>query len=255
MTNRSVDMYEIRIPLNAVKQLSHEDRFSYYLLGHIFNELMSLQKIVGFALPKHNDTRPARVRPEHAQAMFLFRLASGKMWEAIETIRKNKQLSSTLRNLVLPKMPGGSDRLKALNASINAAPWLSPLRNGMGFHFPTFERWESHVVPDASWEDDYVFLGEQSGNTFYDASDAVAQGWMFSQYGHQNVREAVEPLISQMIALLGEMNTFLEEAIGTFIGEVLMDGKLKRRHLGKVIGPQHDKVVVPFWTAMVSASD
>jgi hypothetical protein len=52
MTSRSVDMYELRVPLDAVKRLSDEDRFSYYLLGHIFNELMSLQKIVGFALPK-----------------------------------------------------------------------------------------------------------------------------------------------------------------------------------------------------------
>lgn len=83
MTSRSIDIYEIRIPLDAVKKLSDEDRFSYYLLGHIFNELMSLQKIVGFALPKHDDVRPARVRPEHAQAMFLFRIASGKIWEAI----------------------------------------------------------------------------------------------------------------------------------------------------------------------------
>lgn len=58
MTNRTVEMYEIRIPLDAVKKLSDEDRFSYYLLGYIFNELMSLQKLIAFALPKHDDTRP-----------------------------------------------------------------------------------------------------------------------------------------------------------------------------------------------------
>jgi hypothetical protein len=78
MASRAVDMYEIRIPIAAVKKLSNEDRFSYYLRGHMFNEIISLQKIVGFALPKHDDRRPARVRPEQAQAILLFRLASGK---------------------------------------------------------------------------------------------------------------------------------------------------------------------------------
>lgn len=252
MPHRPVDIYEVRVPLDAVKKLSDEDRFSYYLLGHIFNELMSLQKFVGFALPKHDDTRPARVRPEHAQAMFLFRLASGKIWEAIRIIRKNQQLDATLRNLILPKMTDGSARLETLNAVIDTAPWLSPMRNKIGFHFPNFADWKAHVIPDASWVDDYVYLGEQSGNTFYDAADMVAQSWMFSQYGLPDVQEAVDPLISQMIELLREMNTFLEDAIGTFIGEVILEGKGERRHVGKVLSPQHDQVSIPFWTAMLS---
>src|SRR4051812_649870 len=99
-------MYQVRIPLGVIKKLSDEDRFSYYLLGHMFNELMSLQKIVGFALPKHDDQRPARVRPEHAQAMLLFRLASGKIWETVLAIN-SKTLATTLRSLILPKMGDG----------------------------------------------------------------------------------------------------------------------------------------------------
>jgi hypothetical protein len=243
-------MYEISIPLEAVKRLSDEDRFSYYLLGHIFNELMSLQKIVGFSLPKHQDTRAARVKPEQAQAMLLFRLASAKIWEAIQAIRQSKQLATTLRRVVLPRMPDGMTRLKNLNASVNAAAWLSPLRNGMGFHFPTFDHWKAHITPDESWVDDRVYLGEQSGNTFYDAADSIGQSWMFSQYGTPNVREAVDPLIDQMIQLLGEMNGFLEEVLGTFIGQVILDGQVQRRHVGKVLSPQYDRVTIPFWTAM-----
>ena len=250
MTNRTVEMYEIRIPLEAVKKLSDEDRFSYYLLGHIFNELMSLQKLIAFALPKHDDTRPARLRPEHAQAMFLFRLASAKIWEAIKAIRENKHLASTLLNLVLPKMSGGRERLKTLNAAVNAAKWLSPMRNGMGFHMPTFEQWRPYLVPDDAWVDDSVFLSDRSGNTFYDAADTIAEAWMFSQYGLPNARDAVEPLIGQMIELLATMNTFLEDALGTLIGEVLLDGADGRRSVGKVSSPDFERVSIPFWTAM-----
>ncbi|WP_143541736.1 hypothetical protein [Rhodoferax fermentans] len=255
MASRSVDMYELRVPLDAVKRLSDENRFSYYLLGHIFNELMSLQKIVSFALPKHEDSRPARFRPENGQAMFMFRLASGKIREASKAIRMNKQLASTLHNLILPRMVDGQNRLVKLNAAIDAASWLIPLRNGMVFHFPSFEDWEPHVKPDDSWVDDYVFLGEQSGNTFYDGADSVAQEWMFSQLGHPNLREAVDLLIGQLVELLTEMNTFLEDVLGTFIAEVMLDGKGMQKHVGKVLCTQFDQVSIPFWTVMKSRKD
>jgi hypothetical protein len=254
MTSRSIDIYELKIPLEAIRDLSNEDRFSYYLLGHIFNELMSLQKIVGFALPKHDDSRSQRLRPEHAQAMFLFRLASAKIWEAIIAIRETKELALTLQNLVLPQMTDGKARLKALNSAINAADWLSPMRNGIGFHFPTFKHWESHIIPDATWEDDRLFLGKQSGNTFYDAADSVAQSWMFSQYGASNIREAVDPLINQMIGLLAVMNTFVEDALGVFIGIVILKDKGIPQHVGKVLAPHHEQVSIPFWTSMPERS-
>lgn len=248
--SRSVEMFTLTVPLSAIKKLSDEQRFAYYLLGHIFNELMCLQKIVGFSLPKHDDNRPARLRPELGQAMFLFRLASGKIWEASESIRKTKELAKTLRKDVLPHMTDGVARLKAVNTAVNSAAWLSPLRNGMGFHFPTFERWSSHVVPNASWVDDIVFLGDKSGNTYYDAADTVAQAWMFEQYGAVDLKSAVDPLVEQMIELLVVMNSFLEDAFGTFIAEVILNGSVTRQTAGKVLAPDFGSVSLPFWTAM-----
>ncbi len=252
MVNRSVEMYALSVPLTAIKKLSDEQRFAYYLLGHIFNELMCLQKLVGFALPKHDDRRPARLRPELGQAMFLFRLASGKIWEASKAIRETKELARTLREDVLPHLPDGMKRLKELNVAVSSAPWLSPLRNGMGFHFPTFERWSSHVVPDESWVDDIIFLGDKSGNTYYDAADTVAQAWMFEQYGAVDLRNAVDPLVGQMIDLLRIMNSFLEDALGVFVAEVILEGPATPEHVGKVLAPEFERVSIPFWTAMPS---
>ncbi len=250
MTFRSVEMYELTVPLDTIKRLTDEQRFAYYLLGHTFNELMCLQKLVAYSLPKHDDRRAARLRPELGQAMFLFRVASAKIWEASRAVRDNKELASALRDDVLPRMPEGKERLKELNAAINGAKWLSPLRNGMGFHFPTFERWRTHVVPDESWVDDLVFLGERSGNTYYDAADTVAQAWMFEQFGAQDLRAAVDPMIEQMIDLLRVMNSFLEDALGTFIAEVIMDRPSKPTLVGKVLAPEFGRVSIPFWTAM-----
>ena len=243
-------MFCLTVPLEAIKKLSDQQRFAYYLLGHIFNELMCLQKIVRFSMPKHDDSRPARLRPELGQAMFLFRLASGKIWEASESIRKNKELATTLREDVLPRMPSGSARLKALNKAVSGAAWLSPLRNGMGFHYPTFERWSSHVVPDVSWVDDVVYLGDKSGNAYYDSAETVAQAWMFEQYGATDLNDAVDPLVGEMIELLGIMNSFLEDALGTFISDVILEGSVTRQLIGKVLAPEFSNVTIPFWTAM-----
>lgn len=254
MTSRSVEMYSLSVPLHAIRKLSDEQRFAYYLLGHIFNELMCLQKLAGYALPKHDDRRPARLRPELGQAMFIFRLASGKIWEASKAIRQTKELASVLREQVLPRMPDGKSRLKALNVAVNGATWLSPLRNGMGFHFPTFERWSNHVVPDVSWVDDVVYFGEKSGNTFYDAADTVAQVWMFNQLGVADLKSAIDPLISQMIDLLRTMNSFLEDALGTLIAEVILENAGTKQSAGKVLAPEFDHVSLPFWTAMPSTS-
>lgn len=120
----------------------------------------------------------------------------------------------------------------------------------MGFHFPTFERWSSHVVPDESWVDDLVFLGDKSGNTYYDAADTVAQAWMFEQYGAVELRNAVGPLIDQMIDLLRTMNSFLEDALGTFISEMIMNTPSQPQLVGKVVAPEYESVSIPFWTAM-----
>ena len=245
-------MYALAVPLDAIKRLTDERRFAYYLLGHIFNELMCLQKLVAFSLPKHDDNRPARLRPELGQALFMFRLASGKIWEAIKAIRENKEVADTLREEILPRMVEGPKRLKALNTSINSATWLSPLRNGMGFHFPTFDRWKTHVVPDETWVNDIVFLGDKSGNTYYDAADTVAQAWMFEQYGAKDLRAAVDPLISEMIDLLRLMNSFLEDVLGTFIAEVIMNRSAEPQLVGKVLAPEFGHVSIPFWTSMPS---
>lgn len=53
-----------------------------------------------------------------------------------------------------------------------------------------------------------------------------------------------------MIELLATMNTFLEDALGTLIGEVLLDGAGGKQSVGKVSSPDFERVSIPFWTAM-----
>ncbi len=252
MANRSVEMYELHIPLAAVKQLPEGLRYSYYVIGHIFNEIVSLRKLVGFCIPKHEDKRPGRSAPEQGQLMFFARITASKMWEAILTLRK-KEIQEALRTDIFPKMENGSARFHELNKAFNSASWLKPIRDGIGFHYPTFEKWKKHTTPDAEWVDDIIFLGKQSGNTFYASSDALAQTWMFSQYGASTVQDAVVPLINQLIELLTEIIKFLEDVLNIFVRDILLQKRSKPKFVGKVIAPEHEQLSVPFWTFMKDA--
>lgn len=248
MKNRSVEMYRIRIPVDAVKRLTAEERFAYYLLGHIYNELMCLQKLLGHALPKHEDLRPARRDPEFGQAVFLFRVAAGKLWEA-KLALDGKEVSTTLRNRIFPLQSDGMNSWKALNASINAAGWLVPWRNGIGFHFPTFDKWRVHTTPDENWVDDVIFLGETKGNLFCHSSESIAMAWMFDWEGDKETfTNQQSKMIDQLITMITSMTDFLGEAIGTLVHEVILDGNGTNELVGKVSAPEHDSFQLPFWT-------
>jgi hypothetical protein len=247
MTTRSIDVQEVRVPLDNIRKLSPEVRYSYYLLGHMFNEMMTLQKLVGFFVPQLDDKRPLRREPEISQFLVISRIASAKVWEAMLSINQ-KEVASSLRSVVLPKIKQGNDKLKALNQAIRVASWLAPVRNGIGFHFPEFRKWEAFTTPDEAWVDDVVFVGKMSGNTFYGGSAAIATHWTLEQLGEPDRSKAVNSLISQAVELTVMMTNFLEEVMYAFVTEVLM--VTTGRDVGKVIAPTYESVRIPFWTVM-----
>ncbi len=249
MTSRSVEIEEIRIPIAKIAALSEQERFTYYMLGHMFNELMCLQKLVAFSMPKHTDHRPARLRPELSQTMLLFRIACSKLWEAIIRLRQ-PEMTQTMANAILPKMPDGAQRWKNLEDAVNSASWLKRVRDGIGFHFPEYKNWTPFITPNANWVDDVIFVGERTGNTFYDASDNLAQTWMFEIKSADSVEKNVTPMIDQMIELLRAMNGFLEDSLGVFIAEFILESKGESTPIGKVIAPEFESVAIPFWTAL-----
>ena len=249
MGAKSVEMMELRIPISAVGKLTAGERYTYYLLGHMFNELMTLQKLVGYTLPKHEDQRPARLRPELAQSFFLFRLSSSKVWEVKERLHSN-EVAPVLRKSMLIHLTDGETRLKALNKLISSVKWLSTVRNDLGFHFPKLQHWQEFTTPTDSWIDDSIFLSERSGNVFYDASESVAMHWLLGQGGQGDPRVVIEGLVNDMIELLSETNRFLEDVLSAFIWHVLLPKGVRPSSAGRVRAPQHETMSIPFWTWM-----
>ncbi len=235
------------MPLDNIRKLSPEVRYSYYLLGHMFNEMMTLQKLVGFCVPNFDDKRPLRREPEISQFLAISRIASSKVWEAMLSINQ-KEVALSLRSVVLPRIEHGKDKLKALNKAINTASWLAPVRNGLGFHFPEYRDWVAVTTPDEAWVDDVIFVGKMSGNTFYGGPAAIATHWTLEQIGEPDKSKAVNSLISQAVDLTVMMTNFLEEVMYVFVTEVLT--VTTGKDVGKVHAPMYESVRIPFWTTM-----
>lgn len=246
----SVTVEKLTITLADLKKISDQDRYSYYLLSHMFNELMCLQKLIHYAMPTHGDRREFRRNPEMFQAIFLFRIALSKISEARKELRENKTLEATFLRLIHPFWPESVSRREALDAALDAAPWLSALRNKVGFHFPKFNQLEPFIQPTQEWTDDCIYMGDQSGNVFYDSANVVVLHWMFSLYGAENIEDAVDPMIVEMIALIHLMTTYLEDSVGVLISESILGNNNAFTPAGQVIAPEFSAVNIPFWTSM-----
>lgn len=260
----SVKVRRLKVPLEDLRSMTDEDRFSYYLLGHMFNELMCLQKMIHFAMPRHGDRRSVRFHPEMAQAQFMFRIALGKVSEVRDELEGNKHLQATWDRLIKPKWPEEQHLRAALFEALDAAHWLKKLRNKLGFHFPRFNQWAPFIRPTDEWKDDEIFLSERSGNIFYDAANDVALHWMLSlpssdpeaegpinPIGTEGLLETVDPMIEKMIELITLMNNYIEGALNALVRSVLNED-VSISPGEPVVAPHFADVKIPFWTHMPS---
>jgi hypothetical protein len=249
-----VSIQEVRVPVAALKAQPIEVRHTYYLLGHMFNELICLQKMISFALPKHDDLHRFRRSAEVSQAMLLFRVACSKIYEACDEL-KREPIRRTLAERVLPALQDGEKRFDAVSGLAKGTPWLAALRNRVGFHYPRLEQWRDEIEPDDTWEDDLIFVGEKTGNTFYDAADNVLQGFVFGLHTAGAPAAAVDQMVTEMIELLRVMNSFLEEALGVLVEVVLLNRSGYTTLAGSINCPAFGAVFTPYWTAIADGAE
>ena len=189
-----------------------------------------------------------------AQALCLFRIAAGKVFEA-KLAFDNPAMSKVLPESFLPLAPRLSDRFEELKSRVEHAEWLKNLRNEHSFYYPKFCQWATLIEPGSDWVDDEIFLAEQSGNVFYAGSDMLAQHWMFGQLESENPRKAVEPMIGALIALIGDVNGFLEDVLGAFINQRLTGKIQPNSFVGTIECHEFETFNIPFWTHMPVSSD
>jgi hypothetical protein len=247
----SVDVLEIRLPIDKVRALTEEQRYTYYLLGFIYNELMCLRKLIAFTLQQvQSDKRPVRANPEWSQTLMLFRIACAKAWEAHLKLT-SREIAAVLRTDIFLDWTEGRQTLKELNKVFTAAGWLAQLRNNLGFHYPTMAEWKPYTTPAENWVDDLIYAGPETGNVFYDASESVAKHHMFGHVDGSTL-DQVKLMVDQMIDLLGRMTSFVEESLGRFVIAHFIEA-LPDKPIHKISARGYLDQRIPFWLEMSKA--
>ena len=245
---QSISVLEVRISIEKIRAMSPEQRYSYYLLGFICNELTALRKLTSFALmqARGGDTRPVRANADMSQVLMLFRIACAKAWEAHRKLN-SREISHVLHTDLYPKWKEGPDLLRRLNKAVADADWLPHIRNTLAFHYPSMNEWKLQTTPDDRWVDDVLYLGTETGNTFYDAAETVVKHHMFSERA-ESVEQTAQ-MVDTMIDLLGLMTDFVENAVGTLITAKLID-TLPAGPRHQLSAPSFFEMRLPFWTVM-----
>jgi hypothetical protein len=247
VAKKFIEIKEGRIPLAAIKALTPEQRFTYYLLGLIYNETLLLRKIIVFSLSGRGDERAFRVEPEFSQTFFFFRIACSKVHEARLALEL-PQVKSELLDLY-KSWPEGRQEQREVGRMLASAKWLATLRKRIGFHYPNFHEWRKLTTPNAEWGDEIIWSGEHAPNQFLYGAESLSRAWIFGDAVGATGQERMEHRTHEMVKIVSAMNDFITHAIDQFIFQRLPGGTSKS--LGRVSATPMRQVRMPFWVGEV----
>lgn len=219
--NRDFPFKRIQVPQKALKSLSHQDRHAFYLLGHIYNEIMFLYKqalMCIYGLAENEDSVAVGAGASFSR-MFVLRMLAGKVHEA-GLAMKQREVGDFLRVHCFPHVKGiEADRmLREIRRRIDECRWLNQARNGHAFHYPEFNQTAKAIEALAKGKADYeVIMGGTYGETLYRTSDVMAGVAFASEANPDDYKVAIESMDEELIELSRLMTKLITESLNAFI--------------------------------------
>jgi hypothetical protein len=207
---------------------SEGTRYAVLLLGHIFNEVIMLQKMSVVSLPRGDET--AQGMAMAAQTTFLARLLSGKIYEAY-LILNNKAVNDFLSKKCHPFMldERGQELRNGFNKAVDDCKWLNLARNQHAMHYPTPEEWAPAIRLMQADKADYEWIGgEIWGYSFYASSAQVAAWGLYLEAG-ETARVGVIEFSEKIKDLATKLIVYIVESTDAYFRQLYPDNKHKRK--------------------------
>ncbi|MDR3382328.1 hypothetical protein [Cupriavidus basilensis] len=254
-----VALKSVAIPYDSLKKISQKNKYSLYLLGHIFNEIMALGKLSVMSQMKVGDGSDI-TEVERAgyvfNSMFFLRLLAGKIYEAQLSLR-SKDVHDFLRDFCYPNMEASDcGLLKTFNKEASGCRWLNAARNGHAMHYPTFAQCEKVIGQlDAGRQPFEFFMGERVGNTLYRSSDVMAGASFLMEADGESWRGGLEVALADLQRLSELLAEFITESIHGFAegrkkGKVRYSEKLKIKDVKKFSTPNINDFELPYFMSL-----
>ncbi len=202
----TVVLHKLNLSSYQLQQLRAEERYTLALVGHVFNELMTLQKLIRLCQPPQS-AHPFALDAGVSQALFLLKLLVAKTHEAMTELNRN----STRQILVeqyFELVPGLVDEWARAQDMLAKMNWTRSIRNSRSFHYMKPGQW-APFLDDAACEGAYAIVGETYGNTLFYWSEALAALATFDQVDRDNPIAGLAKMLEEIGELLSLVTSCL----------------------------------------------
>ena len=219
------EVRSLELSAAALRALDPQRRYVFALVGHIFNELMLLQKWVHISRKP-----PGNPGPEEDAAvgvtMFLVRLLSSKVYEALhEDALTKKSVAEVLRADYFGSVDGLNEQWDAVLAKHADLEWLGWIRNKGGFHYMNAAQW-APGLEDPICDGAYAYVGKRYGDTYFHWAEMTAALPAMKHVNPDDPFKGLDQMVNELGELLSALTDCLARGLQAFLSKSNIGAKL-----------------------------
>lgn len=202
----------ITLPLGDLVKLQPAERNLFFLVGHVNNEISSLNKVFGWCLVAGSNlpgTAQIEANAANAQAMFYARLLAGKLLEAWGALERSWFASKIGVEISKQLHQDAIVSLQELKRYFGTKNLIFAVRNSFAFHYDADvlgEHWE-RAAQEPFFE---LVIGINRGNSFDQASELVANVAVFQTVTPGDAHGGMAAFLHDVKIVSGHFRSFCE---------------------------------------------
>lgn len=217
------EVQRLDLSVSALQALDPHQRYVFALVAHIFNELLLLQKWAHISRWPPDSPGP-QVDASVGITMFLVRLLSSKLFEALDALTK-KSVADVLRTDYFEEDLGLNDQWGVVLDQYEKLEWLGWVRNKGGFHYMNAGQWTPHL-DDAICDGAYIYTGKRFGDTYFHWAEMAAALPAMSHVNGDDPFKGLEQMLSDLGQLLGDVTECLARGLQAFLHKSCIESTL-----------------------------
>ncbi len=208
------EVQRLELSGDGLRKLTPQGRYVFALTGHIFNELMLLQKWIHVSRMAPGNPGPQQDAAV-AISMFLLRMLAAKTHEALDVLKK-QSVSDVLRTDYFANVNGLAAQWDATLDAYSNLQWLGRVRNRGAFHYLNCAQW-TPVLNDELCEGAYMYVGKRYADTYFHWSEMAASLPAMLEVNADQPFEGLDQMLQDLGELLGQITDCLARGIQSFI--------------------------------------
>jgi hypothetical protein len=216
-------VYEIPISRQQLDSIPADERLFFIQIGHLANELSTLNRLLLFA-SKTTGTTELERWARNSQALLLVRLCSGKLFEGWQMLQRDYFGSKLSKEYDRLLDESGKNSLTEIKRYFSKNNLIKDIRDNFAFHYPSDDL-QNQLQRTKNTGTLYIYLGYAHGNSFYSFADVLVGSAMLSKVQGVDPQQAMDALFTEPI---NATNWFLD-----FIGSCMII--LVEKYLGATL--------------------